>query len=428
MDICLNYITLMITNMTVYMIFLDFFTTRYERIYSAKVYGIFIILISIISAAINILNLPLLNLMLTICVFIILNTVLFAIKVKKDILVNMTFLIVLLMLEIVIFLLIEYFTNIDDVVSNTFMMNIKMITASLLQFVIYNLLKNYFLNKNLGFLKRQEITLYVFTSIMSLIISGCMLRFASVENNMLRVLFLVLVICITMFNVFIIKIMESVSKAYELENEVMLIQKSSQMTFSHYKQMEEREKQTSLILHDIKNHLTILQKSIESSSVENNVYLNDIKDSITKLSNHKIASRKILNVLLNEKISEISKWEIKLEFDDNDLDLEFISDFNIITIFSNILDNAIYAVKNLPKEDRVIELYIKKVNDLIIIREKNKCLNPLVKTNGMIVSNKTGHKGLGLMSIENILKNYDGIMVTEIDTESKFNITILVSA
>lgn len=218
--------------------------------------------------------------------------------------------------------------------------------------------------------------------------------------------------------------MDTVSKTHELEEQISLIERESQLMLDHYQNLEESEKQTKFILHDIKNHLSTLENSMDSQISRE--YFDNIKSEIKKLYSSQYTERKILNILLNEKVKQADKMNIVVKIHNTDPDLTFINDFDIVTIFSNLLDNAIEGVLELPDTERNIDIYIGKIKNFIVIRTSNPCLNKINKKDDRIISSKKDHKGLGLMSIENTIQKYDGNMVVEINEDMHFTNTIMI--
>lgn len=274
-------------------------------------------------------------------------------------------------------------------------------------------------------LSKKDLFSYGFISVLSLLVTYLFTFFSKDVNGDVKLFFFGISIGIMVINIWYIKTLESLSQKKELEKSLYLMNENSKMLFAHYHRLEEKEKQTRLILHDIKNHLQILEKTTQEAGEKGNGYLNEVKNKINELTSKIIVNRKILNILFLEKIEEASIYDIKIEFFIEDVDTTFISDFDIVTIFSNVLDNAIEAVKELNKENRKIDVYIKKINDFLMICEMNPCANILAKNKGKIVTSKKGHTGLGLQNIEQVLQKYGANMVVEIDKDLTFSNTII---
>lgn len=117
---------------------MDFFKTKYtSKISNKSLYAVITCMI-IGSVIINSFQLPNLNLFYSLLTFIILNTLIFSVHHYKNILINITFLIVILILDACVYIFIN---NLIGFNQNEIIVDIKSIINALLEFVIYNILK-----------------------------------------------------------------------------------------------------------------------------------------------------------------------------------------------------------------------------------------------------------------------------------------------
>lgn len=92
------------------------------------------------------------------------------------------------------------------------------------------------------------------------------------------------------------------------------------------------------------------------------------------------------------------------------LDCASVDESHLAVLIGNILDNAYDAVKHLSgnKDKLRIELKVIGVNNSLVITLDNPFSGQVNKTAKGFVSNKDGHPGLGLVSVERIAKLYGG--------------------
>lgn len=112
--------------------------------------------------------------------------------------------------------------------------------------------------------------------------------------------------------------------------------------------------------------------------------------------NFKILKAKQLNILIES--------EIAIPYELN------VSEYDMVIILGNILDNAMEASKDLPCEERIIKLYMRYDRRRLIIQTKNNGVLK-VDTVGNLLTTKRGSKqkhGIGIM---NIKKQFLNIMV-----------------
>ena len=103
----------------------------------------------------------------------------------------------------------------------------------------------------------------------------------------------------------------------------------------------------------------------------------------------------------------------------------FMKSSDLLSLFGNILDNAIEAVQNFPTEKRTISLRIGERNGSIFIHAENPC-GELCFRVGLPQTTKAvkAYHGFGVRSIRYIVKKYGGevSMYTE---GRKFHVDIL---
>jgi sensor histidine kinase regulating citrate/malate metabolism len=85
------------------------------------------------------------------------------------------------------------------------------------------------------------------------------------------------------------------------------------------------------------------------------------------------------------------------------------------SLFGNIIDNAVEAVKGLSPEKRLISLQIKKTGNLVSVSVKNSYEGNIVFQNGFPVTRKEdkSNHGFGLRSIALVTEKYKGTMTLD---------------
>ena len=119
-----------------------------------------------------------------------------------------------------------------------------------------------------------------------------------------------------------------------------------------------------------------------------------------------------IDSIINYKLQKVGNEQIHVEAEiavPEELNMD-ISDS--ITVLGNLLDNALYAVRQVEESERYLKLKVMFDKGRLMIQ----CANPYVAEvryeNGKIVSTKTDRKehGFGLKSIEAVAEKYNGCM------------------
>ncbi len=174
--------------------------------------------------------------------------------------------------------------------------------------------------------------------------------------------------------------------------------------------------------HDMKHQIRAIasQEQVKPETIENISKLISIYDSAIKTSNP------VLNIILTEKSLFCNKREIKFSCIADGTTLDFMSEEDIYSVFGNIIDNAIEAVKDLPKDQRIITLKIVSHGNMVSVSEKNSYAGKITYLNGMPVTRKSNKKyhGYGLRSIKMIVEKYGGTFSLE-DKDNIFCLSVL---
>lgn len=172
----------------------------------------------------------------------------------------------------------------------------------------------------------------------------------------------------------------------------------------------------------MKNHLQIIRSNSDQKEMKQ--YLNEVNDQLENKDLEVYSSRKILQTLLYDKVKRAAELNIHISIKNSDVAFRCFSDFDLVTIFSNMLDNAIEAVNQL-EQNRNISLHIRKVKNMIIIHLENPYKGNLMKDeNGEYLTTKKEHKGLGIQSMKHVAKKYKGDIAIE-QKDGIFNMTIV---
>lgn len=207
---------------------------------------------------------------------------------------------------------------------------------------------------------------------------------------------------------------ETISEAEEMR----LLAIKDDIEKKHYQNMEEQHEEYDVIIHDLKHvirTMAILSSGDNSAEVVKLVEKIDL--SIGKISDKEYCSNKILNALLLERVGFAEEKGVELDLNIVEpLQLSRIEDLDLITMMGNLLDNAIIAeskVKN-PK-DVFCRVALSKDFEHILIQVENSYEGKAFKAKLKPEGSLGAKHGIGLRSIEEIVRKYGGIMDSSID-------------
>jgi len=300
-------------------------------------------------------------------------------------------------------------------------------TSIIGNFSLYIILCILVISKKLSAFPKGRVYKRYFLAIISLIIISLVVCSMLLGSNLLNqediapLLFTLIIflafIFLSIFRNIITILEENTIAKIEMEKNAVLQ--------DYFTKVEENLKTTSFLRHDFKNHLIIIQ------DYANNGKLTELQQYLASIHSNATASEPItttapmLSALINTKKEDCKSQGITLDLD---LDFQNISmdDFHLVTIFSNMLDNAITA--STKAEDKWINLKVIQKHSYIEIDCSNSHREQIKEKNQIFQSTKTDDTrfhGLGIKSIQRAVDDLNGEINFDY-TEALFHVNILV--
>lgn len=186
-----------------------------------------------------------------------------------------------------------------------------------------------------------------------------------------------------------------------------------------YRYLQEKEEATRHFRHDMKNHIFVLKDLCYSQNWEKmNLYIERMSKENLKGSNYHIETgNHVIDAICNKYLEEAENMGISVVISGHIPDKTDIEDFDLCTIFANLLSNAIEAVQFSDKKD--VSLDIRYDEACIYIKEENYYINLIKKKGKKILTIKPEKDihGFGIQNIKNSVYRYGGEV--EIDTKNK---------
>lgn len=285
---------------------------------------------------------------------------------------------------------------------------------------------NCYKNKNISKLTKVQFFNFLVLPIFSIFYIVTLMMYIqtyiSFEDSLLLIINIVSIIIL---NIFITDIFQDISKNNEMENQISLYKQQANMQYDYYNSLETKYKNSRKIIHDIKNHIQTIENLYKQKEEEKaNYYTKDLYKMFNSLQQTYYTDNKVLNIIINDISERAKDLDITLDCKIGDVSLDFIKDIDLTTIFSNLLDNAIYEVREL-KDNKKIFLKVDKFNQFLIINITNSLRSKPVKCNEKFKSTKKNHMGLGLQNVKMAIEKYEGNLRIDFN-EEKFKVNIII--
>jgi len=217
-------------------------------------------------------------------------------------------------------------------------------------------------------------------------------------------LFLIVLLGLLYTNIIMIYYTNKTSEQAQIKKDYEIAEHHYAMQQEYYDQLRVQQEETRALWHDISKYLRAAQ--VDSTSVA----LTEVQEMLDSISCVVDVNNRIVSVILNEYFQIAKNSDISIEIDVQIPPELFVTAADLYVLIGNTLDNAIEACMELPKEQRKIELKLKKHNDILFYEVSNPY------TEKHLHRVRGSYHGFGLKNVSKCVEKYHG----KIDT-SKSN-------
>lgn len=215
--------------------------------------------------------------------------------------------------------------------------------------------------------------------------------------------------------------LKSAKELYELKT----IQHQEEQDKKYFEIIEQSNKDMRVFSHDIKNHLTQIRNLNDITAVQE--YIDRLYPTIEKFNYTGISKNQMLDLIISKYSKLCESKKIKFAVDVKTSNLSYIDDVDLSTLMNNLLDNAVEAAEKSNNPFIQLSVFAKNnICDGLII--KNSCSISPETDNGELKTRKSDkkHHGLGVKSINKIVKKYNAVYDWKYDEIQKIFKTEIV--
>ncbi|MCR4767345.1 MAG: GHKL domain-containing protein [Saccharofermentans sp.] len=371
---------------------------------------------------------PFLKLMLIPVSYTIVTIFVFRVSFKKSILANTAFFGLYGSVEMLALFILERAMGVDSI-SDITLLNGGFVSDLIAQFVILGivLLLNIIFRKGpFSSLDLKGWFIFALFPIFTLISVIVLINVS--ENNIDNELFYGLMILSTgmlILNILLFILLDNVIKREsEMREKEIMLEQASHLNQMYRSLSDEREKQKARS-HDYMNHLQVMLMLAREGKIDEQIsYIEEQVGQELQSVDVIDTGNTLINAVLNIKYLEAKTKGIIIPFIADNLTGLKISDSDLVTILTNILDNAIDAVSKC--EEKRIVFKIIRDNNTLIIDSLNTYSGQIADTENFVTT-KTDKKnhGFGIANIRKTVEANNGNCF--IDTEGGiFHISIAI--
>ncbi len=181
---------------------------------------------------------------------------------------------------------------------------------------------------------------------------------------------------------------------------------------THYREVDNMYRQIRGWRHDYRNHIQTMKAYAAAGDLDAiRNYLDLLDEDLTTVDTVIKTGNPMTDAILNSKISLAKSKDISVIADAHiPLKLK-TSEIDLCCIIGNLFDNAIDASMKLPKEQRMIRVYMDMKNTQLYISFTNFTAGKKLKKDGRLFHSTKGEgHGFGLVRIDAIVDRLDGYL------------------
>ena len=190
-------------------------------------------------------------------------------------------------------------------------------------------------------------------------------------------------------------------------------EQKNEMDMQYLNLLEQKNQAMQILTHDYKNHLYALRNMGDSEQKE---YIDRITQEMNMSRNTCHSGNHTLDIIINKYVTECELKGVRFDFEIKISNLSFVSDYDLVTILGNLLDNALEAAQQ--SEAKLISFKTNKINTYDSVMITNSCDTPPDKNLITTKQNKKLH-GVGLKSVTKTLKQYGGELEWEYNSDKR---------
>ena len=399
-------------NILINLLFLKCFFPK-TKFVAKDVCLICLLIIECIVVSVTFRSIVILKLVLNLVSEVVVTILLFNVSWKRSLVYNLLFFGICGSVEIVVLLIFQYVFSVNNYSELTnkngaAVMEIISYLIMLLVIILINITHNKSIVTRLD--TKGWIAFLMYPAITLVVIS--LLLYVPLEEISEKVFRIIIVFAVSMLFLSIIQfyLLENIMiRESEIYNKQALIEQAEHVNQMYRSLSEEREIQKARA-HDYLNHLNVLLALAEhNNSVEEIKYIKEQIGASSEIVDIIDTGNAVINAVLNYKYREAKKKSIIMPLIIDDLSNLKISESDIVTILSNILDNAIEATEKCDNKKSVLQISKQDQKHLLYIDSSNTCLPDLFieEKHHTTKENKETH-GYGISNIKYTVEKNNG--------------------
>lgn len=214
------------------------------------------------------------------------------------------------------------------------------------------------------------------------------------------ILFIMLLVVVNVAVIFYAEMVHAIERE---RTRALLAEQQYQLETEYYRKLQESREETKALWHDIKKYILAMQALAESGkSEEARDIVRQANEAFNRVQKISVFGNPVVDAVLSRYLQLAKENTIKVQMEVSiPADLHY-SPLDLTVIMGNTLDNAIEACLELPKEQRKIDISLRKQNAMLFYKLENPCKEPAKR------KKNEGYHGYGLRNVQKIVRKCQG--------------------
>lgn len=225
----------------------------------------------------------------------------------------------------------------------------------------------------------------------------------SKKSSILHIIILSALILVLVCFVYTVKITDSLMEIIRADK---LLMADYAYKEEHYSLIKQNQQKMEKLRHNYKNQLLGILGAVKQSPSAGEREIEKVLGVVHSGTKHLYTINYVLNSVCREKLRLAEEYNITVQYSLQFPEVISLNPIEMAVIYGNLLDNALEACIPVEPEKRKMDFYSSYKDNKLYIRLANSC-----KANEKYyLSGGDNEHGLGLASVEEIVKSHEGIM------------------
>lgn len=327
---------------------------------------------------------------------------------------------IMLIAEVLVSLVINFFGyDFTEYTHNVAIMILLSFWSKLLYLIIAVLCTRLFSHNKYVDDEPRFFAVFCVLPIASAILAAVIIYFGmhSEVNQTTSTMMTIFIAALLIINLVFLSLYNHIQKMYLEQLQTQLVMQKEENDALYYQTLQEQSDSQRILIHDIKNHMHALKQLAEQGKLQAVAeYLGQIDKTVLSIPKTRLCDEPVLNILLLRFADDCKKKGVGFSCDIRDIYLGFMDATSITALFGNLLSNALEAAEISQAKTVEIDVRCGDNQGAITIFVCNSCdVTPIPDLSGMYISSKNDRRkhGVGLKSIQRIVKKYKGVSAAQ---------------